>query len=151
MTLAAVVRQCFAAAALMVHGKHSSATALLVVGTTAGGAVLGLDPWLFAIGAACGAIVWGLRPAVPRRVAVGHFAVTVLLAGIAAPGIASSAAGLQGEMPQAGFYTVKFLLALGSHEYLVAIALALGWQPVLPWAWARLTARLAADKPESKT
>lgn len=140
-----VLRQTLAAAAVAYHSKQAGATSVVVAASAAGGASLGLNPWLFGLAAACGAIVWGLRPAVSRKVAALHFLITLILGGIVAPAMAAEIAAYKGELPP-GIGVVRFLLALGANEYLLAVVIALGWQPVLPWAWEQIKLRLSAKQ-----
>jgi hypothetical protein len=145
MKPAAIIRQTLAAAAVAYHGKQAGATGVVVAASAAGGASLGLNPWLFGLAAACGAIVWGLRPAVSRKVAALHFLITLILGGIVAPAMAVEISVYKAELP-AGIGVVRFLLALGANEYLLAVLIALGWQPVLPWAWEQVKARLGVKQ-----
>jgi hypothetical protein len=102
-------------------GKQAAATVATVATAGVTAAQMGLDPVLWAIGAAGSTVVYAKRTASSRADALANGVVSVFLAGVGAPYV--------------GAVMLQYFNPVWSNEYVLAGVMSVAWPWAAPVVW----------------
>ena len=117
-------------------GKQAAATVATVATAGVTAAQMGLDPMLWAIGAAGSTVVYAYRTPTTRAHALANGVVSVFLAGVGAP--------------YAAAVMLQYFDPVWSNEYVLAGVMSVAWPWAAPVVWRQIVAVVRAFTVQAK-